>query len=133
MTIADLRKLCEAATQGKYSTGKTLLTRITRRWTKEQWAGNEHIERRLIVANQSQSDEGRGRVHIAKCERLEDAAYIAALSPERILAMLDVIEAAADVRIAIHNGGSSYNDKLLDAVVAFDHASAALNEAMKDG
>lgn len=65
-------------TKEPWAQGVTLTTARTRRWTAEQVAANNAIERRMIFAGFSHFDEGRSRVRIAVCEREEDARRIVA-------------------------------------------------------
>jgi len=59
-----------------WSQGRTLLTDITRRWSKETWDRNEQEERRRIFESFLDEDQGRSRRLIATCESAEDAERI---------------------------------------------------------
>jgi len=61
---------------GKWSIGKTLLTRITKQWTQEEFAENDEKESRLVFANFTSEDEGKNRTIIAQCYNKEDALFI---------------------------------------------------------
>jgi len=74
MTINELRALALAATPGEWA-------------NDEQWP-------RWVLAN---DEPLASTVHSSRPEA--DAAYIAALSPERVLAMIAVIEAAKAMHV----------------------------------
>ena len=61
---------------------------------------------------------------------LANAAYIAALSPERVLQLLDVIEVAKAMRDAYVKAWRT-DDPLPKSVAAFDAALAALDKEQK--
>jgi hypothetical protein len=78
MTLAQLRALCEAATPGKD-------------WRYSPW----HIEEGPAVV--------RGAGYGIVCGNFasdDTAKYVAALSPARILALLDALDAAKEIRTA---------------------------------
>lgn len=76
-------------TPGPWEQGRTLTTRETTRWTQERLAANDATEACMVFANFSSSDNGKGRVLVARCERAEDASLIAS-GPE----LLDAAKAA---------------------------------------
>ncbi len=127
MTLDQLRALALAATPGQYSQGTTFETPQTRGWSLKKWEENERIERTLIVSGATQRDNGRSRVHIARTERENDAAYIAALSPEVVLQLLDCI-AAADAMRGPTSEGPYWRmaDPYMDQVEAYDAARSRL-------
>ena len=66
-------------TQGRLSQGRTLSTRITQRWSQEEWERNEARERCLVFADFTPIDEGRGRRLVAECHQgAEDARRLVA-------------------------------------------------------
>jgi len=105
MTLTDLERLARAATPGEWA-------------NDEQWP-------RWVLAN---DEPLASTVHSSRPEA--DAAYIAALSPERVLQLLDerdqmiaVIEAAKAMRV-----DPTYRSGYLQA---FDEALAALEKEQK--
>jgi hypothetical protein len=56
--------------------GETLLTAQTKRWTEEQWAENDLVERLAVFAYFTSADQGRGRQRVATCTRVEDVTFI---------------------------------------------------------
>ena len=66
-------------TPGPWKRGKTLLTKITEKWTPEEWAENDKRERQSVFAGFLYGDQGRSRVEIVRGVRTDaDAALIAA-------------------------------------------------------
>jgi len=59
-----------------WSTGRTLHTKFTSRWSQEEWDANEAIERSMIFEDFTSMDDGKGRVLIAKCESEDIARQI---------------------------------------------------------
>jgi len=98
MTLTDLERLALAATPGEWA-------------NDEQWP-------RWVLAN---DEPLASTVHSSRPKA--DAAYIAALSPERVLAMIAVIEAAKAMRV-----DPTYRSGYLQA---FDEALAALEKEQK--
>lgn len=47
-----------------WSRGRTLLTHITQKYSKEQWERNESVEKSMIFSNFSPLDSGRSREQI---------------------------------------------------------------------
>lgn len=66
----------EKRTPGPFQQGRLLNTRVTLRWSEEQRADADALERRLVFSGFHSEDQGRGRVLVATCGRLEDAAFI---------------------------------------------------------
>ena len=58
--------------------GQLLLTTRTKRYTPELWEKLSNEEKRMVFANFTPLDEGRGRQLIAICQTPEDAARIVA-------------------------------------------------------
>ena len=54
-----------------WSSGKTLLTPITKRWSKQQWDQNEIDEGKRIFSNFRVEDQGRSRQLIAVLDVLD--------------------------------------------------------------
>ena len=48
------------------SRGYTMLTPQTKRWTPQQWAMNNDIEKMMLFVNQQEEDLGRSRVLVAR-------------------------------------------------------------------
>lgn len=108
-TLSDLRKLAEAATPGP--------------WRVEPQHG--YTEDYIVTNHPSWQGPGLLR-YVGECglahgqekrpqKFQDDAAYIAALSPERVLALLDVIEAA---KAMFEAGGVSDEDCAFEAALA---------------
>lgn len=72
-----------------WSQGRTLLTRETRRWTRDAILANNAIEDRFVFSQFSERDEGRSRILIARCELPLDARFISA-APDMYMALLAV-------------------------------------------
>lgn len=112
MTLTHLRALAEAATPGPWvsPTGDYV------------WAG-EHEN--ILIA--SSDEEGR-----SFAERRADMNYIAYMHPQRVLALIDVIEAAKAMRGDRLNkiGTFLMPCPYVNEVDAFDASIATLNAAM---
>ena len=91
-TLTDLERLARAATPGP--------------WVSKWYEGDDFPM--IKLSNDTIND----------ITRREDADYIAALSPERVLQLLDVIEAAKFARI--HLMGYSAFDKFDAAIEALE-------------
>ena len=105
-TLTELRALALAATPGPW-------VQQPDGWTVRRVVAQDASQRGWRVAYTYASGPDRVEQEVA------DAAYIAALSPERVLAMLDVIEAAKAMR--------DYAGVMPGAYV-FDAALAALDK-----
>ena len=70
-----------------FSRGFTLVTRATKRWSREEFEENDKRERRTIFFDFSMFDEGRSREHVCtfhvEDEAKEAAAVIRDLMMER--------------------------------------------------
>jgi len=88
-------------TPGTWSQGRTLRTRQTERWTPEEIARNDQQEARMVFANFSALDEGRGRIRVAICERAEDAKVMAAVP-----ALIDALQAYDMAVVALMETGA---------------------------
>ena len=75
--------------------GRTLLTAQTRTWNGKQWRENETFEGLQVFANFRDEDQGRGRILVCRCERVEDARYIAQL-PNIVSRLKEALKAARD-------------------------------------
>ena len=114
MDIAHLKQLAEAATPGP--------------WRAYCRDNSSTFDRSRFLQWELEGPEvpsGRGEFFG------EDACYIAALSPEVVLAMIACIEAADAMRARqIAAGYITGNDELRDAADYFDSARAALDKAL---
>lgn len=86
---------------GPWRQGRTLVTQQTMLWTATQWLENERIERRMVFANFTFEDQGRGRRRVAICDNEKDAPLVAA-APEMYEALKDLL---ADTQHISHNCG----------------------------
>ena len=105
MTLADLKRLALAATPGPWATSPA---------TSSYFGVRTTCGRMLYTSIIRGSQE----------EAQANAAYIAALSPERVLQLLDVIEAAK----AMGNYDRSNMTAVWEAEEAFAAALAALDK-----
>lgn len=68
-----------AHTQGRLMQGRTLMTPLTERWTKEERDRNEAREKCLVFTRFTSIDQGLGRKLVAQCHQgPEDARRLAA-------------------------------------------------------
>ena len=68
----------EAHTPGPWQQGRLLETPTTRKFSDDMRKQYDAEERRMVFANFSPVDEGRGRRRVAVCDSAEDARLIAA-------------------------------------------------------
>lgn len=66
-------------TPGRLAQGHALRTRVTERWTKEEWDRNEAREKCLVFTHYTPIDQGLGRKLVAQCHQgPEDARRLVA-------------------------------------------------------
>lgn len=77
-----------------WSTGYTLITSHTKRWSSDEFARNDEAENKMIFENFTPEDNGKGRKRIATCENKEDAAHIVKCvnaHDELVMALQDIV------------------------------------------
>jgi len=144
--IDELERLLAAATP--WSQGRVLMTKETRRWTLEQIAEANMIERRMVLSDFTSMDKGRGRELIASCENSDNAVLIVTLHNSAPAMIAEIRElraentrlkssanklasAEAEYRKAhdLHGDGSPQSGRAWDLMRrAGDTARAALGE-----
>lgn len=92
--IDELERLLAAATP--WSQGRVLMTKETRRWTLEQIAEANMIERRMVLSDFTSMDKGRGRELIASCENSDNAVLIVTLHNSAPAILTEIRELRAE-------------------------------------
>lgn len=73
--LDKIRARLKAATPGHWAIGCTLLTPITKRWTKEMWDENEQREKRWVFAGFNPFDHGKGRIPVCEVTPTQPFAH----------------------------------------------------------
>lgn len=89
-------------TEGPWEIGRTIITRYTCGWSKEQIEANNEAESQMVFARFTAEDEGRSRILIA--------GNTAQLSVEENQANAHLIAAAPDMYAAIQDALDDYEE-----------------------